>query len=691
MKLKKILGLSAITGAAVFGLASCGSETPTVAPTATPSTSAEDVWDDARYYDTYFGKYEDEMILASKATTDGERYVHYAKAEATLYENALILPVNTQGGRYSISRIGVGSAPYALWGTESDKLKSLAIATDFVKATDRAEMKTALLAERANAAAYSHYSDGTHTTTYNAGTLLTNKGYTLTRSYKTAITSFPKTYDISDTYRAADSEIICNTFDYLIQYDVAGNIIPGLAQSWSRSSDGLTYTFNIRQGVKWVDYANTEKGTVTAQDFVTGMKMAGENGKTSYMLEKVKNYAECEESGDFSTLGVTAVDDNTLKIELSEKCDYFLTYLTYNTFAPIKAAYVEEQGDDYGKDYQHILYCGAFKITEVSDKSTLKMVKNANYWDVDNVNIDEVIMSYEDGSNEQAMYDKLKDGTYAGLSLSEARITFAKNDNLFDTYAYLSDTNATSYFGGFNLNRRAYQNTYDVESSKSNQTLAQKERAHKALMNTNFRRAILAGLDKAAYNVPSVGEAAKLASLRNLYVPYDYVTLTETVGDFAAGTQYGDIVLAELKKGSLNYVTDLHDGVNSFYNAEKAQAFMAAAREELNLGANEVVVLDYPVDATNTVNVSQSQVLKQNLETVFNNQVKINLVNHKDYYTYLYSNYLVDSASEMNYDFDISSGWGPDHGDPSTYLNTFLPAGDMVRLCGIDQHDSTKA
>ena len=139
----------------------------------------------------------------------------------------------------------------------------------------------------------------------------------------------------------------------------------------------------------------------------------------------------------------------------------------------------------------------------------------------------------------------------------------------------------------------------------------------------------------------------------------------------------------------MGYVTDLHDGVNAYYNADKAKEFFAKARQELELKDSDVIVLDFPVDATNTVMVAQSQILKANLEQVFENKLVINLVQHKDYYTYLYSNYFVDSASEMNYDFDISSGWGPDHGDPSTYLNTFLPYGDMIRLCGI-QDDSTK-
>jgi len=747
MKIKKLIGLSAIVGVAAVGLTACnqgGATTTTTsgapattttttsgapattttttsgapvtttttgaAPATTTTTGAapatttttqkvyptstewtDENTTDENLYDFYFGEYEDELTLANNATNDNDRYYHMAKAEAVLYDQALILPVNTQGGRYTLTRIAVGSAPYALWGTDSDKLKNIVVATEFIKAADRATMKAKLLTERAAAAAYSHYSDGSHTTTYNAATELEALGYTTKRTFNTSITSFPKTLDLTNTYRAADAEIACNFTDYLVQYDVAGNIVPALAQSWTRSADGLKYTFNLRQGAKWVDSAGLEYGDVTAHDFEFGIKMAGENDMTSYMLGKIKNFNECYDSGDFSTLAVTAIDDYTLEIELEEPCDYFLTYLTYNTFTPVKEEYFNEKGANYGKDPQNILYCGAFICTEMTDKSTLKMARNTKYWDNEHTTLDQVIYSFEDGSNETDMYNKLKSGTYDGLSLSAARIQLAKADNLFDEYAYVSDTNATSYFGGFNLNRQAYINVREDVTSASTQTAEQKTLTHKALLNTNFRRAILAGLDKERYNVPVVGQDAALFSLRNLYVPYDYVTLTGAAGGYAAGTQYGDMVLAELQnKGAFDYVTDLHDGVNAYYNADKAKAFLAAAWTELNLTATDVVYIDYPVDNTNTVSVQQSNILKQILEEIFEGKVVINLVMHADYYTYLYSNYLVDYASEMNYDFDISSGWGPDHGDPSTYLDTFLPAGDMIRLDGINAHESTK-
>ena len=680
MKMKKVLGLTAVTGAAVLTLSACGVDKSKLAS----DLKAEDC------YNTYYGAYEDEMILANAATDTNERYYHFAKAESILFDQALILPVSTQGGRYTMTRIGVGSAPYALWGTDDKKLKNLAVATDFVKASDRATMKTKLLAARAEAAPYSHYSDGSHTTTYNAGTELTNLGYTLKDTYKAALTSFPKTYDITNTYRAADSEIICNFTDYLVQYDVAGNIVPCLAESWTKSSDGKKYTFNIRSGAKWVDAAGEEHGEVTAQDFVYGIKRAGENGKTSYMLAKVKNYATCATTGKWDTLGVTAVNDHTLEIELEEACDYFFTYLTYNTFTPVKEQYAEEKGEDFGKSFNDILYCGAFVCTGVSDKSSLTMKRNTKYWDNANTTIENVIFSFEDGSNETNMYNKLKDGTYDGLALSEARIALAKKDNLFNDYAYISDTNATTYFGGFNLNRGAWSNEYDVETSTSKLTDEEKVLAKDALRNTNFRRAILAGLDKEAYNAPSTGAAAAKYSLRNTYVPYDYVSLTAASNGYAAGTQYGKIVETELKKGVFSYVTSLKDGENSYYNATKAKEFLDTAWKELELGDKDVVKLDYPVDASNTVNVQQSQALKQNIETVSGGKIEICLVMHKDYDTYLYSNYYVDVAGDMNYDFDISSGWGPDHGDPSTYLDTLLPYGDMIRLSGIEAHDSTK-
>ena len=707
MKLKKILGVSTTLGLATLALASCGKggldndlekaygysiSSSFKAPDTLelPDDFDIDTATDAEVYDIFYGTFEDEKILAENSANPADRYYHYAKAEAYLLSEALFVPGTTQGGRYGMSRVGIGSAPYALWGTDSDKLKYLAVATEFIKTADRNKMKAKYDAAKKEAADYSTWSDGSHKTNYNAVEELKALKYTISRTYKAALGTFPRTFDLTNTYRQSDSQILCNLSDYLVQYDVAGNIVPALAESWTKSADGLTYTFKIRQNAKWTDAAGQEYGTVTAQDFVFGMSVAFTNGMTDYMFGPIAGYAEACEDGDFSHMQVSAKDDYTLEIKLAEKTDYFLTYLTYNPYTPIKESYFNSKGDSYGTTYTDILYCGPFVITEFADKSSLKMIKNENYYDKDNVTLDQVIYSYEDGSNEAAAYERLKDGTYASLSLSEAKIEMAKNDKLFKKYAFVGGTDsATTYYGGFNLNRKSYINVRGDESSKSTKTDDQKAATRKAMLNSNFRRAIMAGFNKALYNQASTGVECALNNLRNTYVPGNFVSLPSAAGGYSAGTTYGEMVLGELKKlGSP--VKDLSDGVNSYFQPAAAKVYIEKAWEELGLKDDDKIYVDYPVEADDDINVASGQAVKSSIESATDGKIVINIINCADYYTYIYSNYYVDDASEMDYDFDFSSGWGPDYGDPATYIDTFGPDGDMIRLSGINQHNSTK-
>ena len=149
------------------------------------------------------------------------------------------------------------------------------------------------------------------------------------------------------------------------------------------------------------------------------------------------------------------------------------------------------------------------------------------------------------------------------------------------------------------------------------------------------------------------------------------------------------MVLGEMKKlGSL--VVDVKDGVNAYYQPEATKLYVEKAWEELGLKETDKVYIDYPYEADSETQVLQANQLKASVEEASGEKIIVNCIPAKDYYTYLYMNYLVDDASEMNYDLDISSGWGPDYGDPSTYINTFKRGGDMIRLSGINQHAKSK-
>lgn len=93
----------------------------------------------------------------------------------------------------------------------------------------------------------------------------------------------PSSLDYSVTSKSSTSDVIANVVDGLLENDKYGNLIPSLAEDWSVSKDGLTYTYKLRKGVKWYTSEGEEYAEVKAQDFVTGLKHAAD-GKSDVLL-----------------------------------------------------------------------------------------------------------------------------------------------------------------------------------------------------------------------------------------------------------------------------------------------------------------------------------------------------------------------------------------------------------------------
>lgn len=702
MKMKKIGIAAFLTVAATCTLASCNKtddsdKTESIitvpdgfkAPDSAKVDLNFDTATDAMVYDAAFGDYEENYNLALKAKNTNERYYYFAKAEASALANALFLPTNSKGGNYAISRVAPGSGHYSLWGYSEDNYDSVVVANEFIKKEDIETLKAKRDAAREKNATYKVYSDGTHTTTYDPVKELTALGYTINKTYSLAKSAFPQQWDITSTYRSTDFETIVNCYAGLINYDNSGAIVPGIAKSWSVSEDGLTWTFNLRQDSHFYDSAKEDKGEITAQAFVDGIQRAGAAGQTSYMLAPIEGYDECADTDDWTKLNVKAVDNYTLQFKLSEKCDYFLTYLTYAPFNAINKAYVEQQGEAYGTAYNKILYTGAYITTSYSDKSMIVLTKNENYWNAANVTNDTINVIFDDNSNPQATYERATKGTTSGVGLNTTRLELAKGDGNFDKYAYVVENTSASYFANFNYNRKSYQTEYDTASTTSAKTADEKSLSKTAIMNANFRRSILAAFDKKKWSAVQVGDDLALAQLRNLYTPYDYISLTETTEGYAAGTQYGAIVEGELKKlTGIQY--DLKDGRSSFYNEDLAKIYIDKAFEELGLSDKDKIVIDYAYAADVPSQTASAAVIKESIEDATGGKVQVNLVAAKDATTWYYMGYYTDDAKDVNYDFCAMAGWSPDFGDPLSYLSTLGPAGDMINLFGINQHESTK-
>lgn len=688
------------------------SEVPATTVPTTPLPTGDYNAMSAAIYDAQLGAFNTLYQAAKEEQNVSKRYALMAQAEAKLLEAAVLIPGTTNGGNYGLSRVAKRSASTVLWGNDSDRFHNVLVTTELISAEDQTHLKAMWNEVR-----------GTGTYSQKATDYLKEKGYTLKDTYNMGYVSDPQTWDALATSRSADSEAIVNTYDGLVEYDNENEIKPALAESWEVSEDGKTYTFHIRQGAKWVDAQGREVADVKADDFVAGMQhMLDAGGGLEYLVENIIVNALEYNTGDvtdFAEVGVKATDDNTVVYTLCQPTSYFITMLGYNVFAPMSRTYFESKGGVFGKDdykaavdagtmkygqtVNDIAYCGPYTVTNHTAENTIVFQANPTYWNKDNITIKTLTWKFNDGQDPTKAYEDTKAGTLDGCGLSSASLEACKADGNFEKYCTVSDTDATSFVLFLNLNRNAYANFNDETKAVSTMTDDQKKRTDAAMLNVHFRRAIGMGLDIATYNGQVVGEELKLNSVRNSYTPGNFVALEEDVtveinGEsktFAKGTYYGEIMQAQIDADGVKIkVWDAEnqtsDGFAGWHNPANAYEELQQAITELKefgveISKDNPIVMDLPYYSGADVYTNRAQTLKQSVEEALQGCVVVNLVSCADAKEWYYAGYYTESGKDANYTLYDVSGWGPDYGDPATYLDTMLGdgAGYMAKCLGI--------
>ena len=660
-------------------------------------------------YNEALGDFNDALATAKEAETVDERYALMAVAEGKLMESAMMYPLTSRGGMYAMYRMAPRTKDYTLWGSDNDRYHQYVVTTDFIKAEDYNEMRA-------------KWDELKGTGTYESWVkeYLAGKGYTLKDSFSMPYASDPVTWDGLATSRAADTDAIINTYDGLMEYDVEGTLQPALAESYEVSDDGLTYTFHLRKDVKWTDSQGREVDTVKADDFVAGMQhMCDAQGGLEYLVQGViKNVSQyiSGEVTDFDEVGVKAVDDYTVEYTLEEPCSYFMTMLGYTIFMPMSRSYYQSQGGkfgaeydssaadyQYGKDSNSIAYCGPYLVTNATAKNTIVFKLSDSYWNKDNVNIKTLTWLFNDQSDVTKMYTDAKAGTVDYVNLNTSTMETAKSEGLYDQYAVVSDTDATSFMAFYNINRTATANANDGTTAKSTKSDEEIQRTNKALQNVHFRRAISFAADRGAYNAQQVGEDLKYTSLRNTFTPGYFVSLSKdttiqingTDTTFPAGTYYGEIVQKQIDADGVKIkVWDAEnktsDGFDGWYNPENAVEELNTAIEELaeegiTIDESNPIQIEYPYPSAVEVYTNKANSYKKSVEAALGGKVVINLVDAVDVDGWYYAGYYVNYGYEQNYDVYDVSGWSPDFGDPCSYLDTMLPdyEGYMTKCFGI--------
>ena len=670
-------------------------------------------------YQKVLGEFNEYYQKALAAKSTSERFALMAIAEAKLLGQGVMLPSSSKGGNYAISRAAPYTITSVLWGNDSDRFhQAVIVKGDPLTPAARDEMK-AKWAELRGTGTYEAW----------AKSYLAGKGYELNDVYTLGYTSDPTTWDALATSQAADAEAIVNTYDGLLEYDVENVQRFALAESYEVSEDGLTYTFHLRKGVKWVDYQGNVIEDVTATSFVRGMQhmMDAQEGLEFLVDGKIKNATEymAGEITDFDQVGVKAVDAYTLVYTLEAPCSFFTTMLGYGCFAPISEKYFRAKGGafgieeyaaakekdtyTYGTSFENIAYCGPYLVTSATEKNSVVFDLNPTYWNKDNVNLKKIVWRFIDGQDPTESYTLMKDGTFAGAGLNTQAIAKAKEDGLFDKYSYISGTDATAFPMFLNLYRAAYANFNDATIAVSEMNDTDKIRTNLAMENRNFRLAVVTGLDRSVYNATTQGDDLKLTNLVNSYVPGTFVSIDEDVTvkiggkdtTFKAGTYYGAILQAALDADGVKvkvWDPTADEGVGSsagfdgWYNAAYARENLKKAVEELKAKGVEItkenpIILELPYYDVNQTYSNRANALKQSIEASLEGLVEVRLIKcgGSNALNWYYAGYYPPTGDGMNYNIMDNSGWGPDYGDPSTYLDTMLPDGDgyMTKSIGL--------
>ena len=483
------------------------------------------------------------------------------------------------------------------------------------------------------------------------------------QTYSYVYTQDPDTLDYSISNKKSTSEFTGNAVDGLLEVDKYGNLIPSLAKDWTVSKDGLTYTYKLRKGVKWMTSEGEEYGgEVKAQDFVTGLKHAADKkSQAIYLVQKSVKGLDDYVSGktsDFSTVGVKAIDDYTVQYTLSQPESFWNSKTTMGILMPVNEEFLKSKGDDYGQGTSpsSILYCGPYLIKSITSKSSAILEKNPTYWDAENVKISKVKLTYYDGQDSESLIRGFDNGDYTVARVFPNGSNYKSVEKKHKDDIVYTDQGSSTYNLSFNIDRQAYEITKKT-------TDAQKTSTKKAILNKDFRQAIMFAFNRKAYVAQTNGEAGANKVIRNTFTPPNFVQID--------GKQFGDAVEKDLEAyGDEWKGVSVADGKDTLYNPTRAKEEFAKAKADLQAqGVEFPIHLDLPTSSTYTEEIKQAQSFKQSIESTLgaeNIVIDLNMVSEDDLQRVTY---FAENASQQDWDLNNNLGWGPDYTDPSSYID----------------------
>ena len=493
------------------------------------------------------------------------------------------------------------------------------------------------------------------------------------------------TLDYVYNNKSSNGDYVNNFVEGLLTQDNHGKLVPGMASEWSCNDDASEWYFTIRDDAVWSTSAGEEYDAVTAEDFVTGLKHAVDSksetlGLVADLIVGLRKYSEG--TGTWEDVGIKA-DGNQLTYTLTGPCGYFDGMTTYTILWPINAEFLESKGSDFGAvEPDSILYNGCYILSSLVPAQEVRFDANPNYYDAKNVFVQHVVVTYSDGKDPAQNFNMFVNGEVTSTTVNQSLPeVVAKAAELYPDNQYKSMTTATSYWGAFNWDRQMYALYNDPSVSTTSKTDAQKADAKAAILNADFRRAVYAAYSAHAVEAITLGEEHADGVIRNTLVPYTFAMTTD-------GRSYGSIVEKYAAELVADYEgIDLNDGHDAWYNPELAKTFAERAKEALGDSVSEWPIhIDVPVYAASENQKNMQLAMKKSIEDAIGDYVVIDLQflegNSSVYYSSFYN---MPTGEENSIDLVFGAGWGPDYGDPLTYLHCFdIHDGDMLNYSGIN-------
>ncbi|GHU65924.1 peptide-binding protein [Clostridia bacterium] len=470
-------------------------------------------------------------------------------------------------------------------------------------------------------------------------------------AYRTIYSAEVTTLNYLTTSTEGVYSLASNYIDTLVEYDRLGNVKPSAAESWEQSEDGLTWTFHLREGMKWVDGSGNPVAEVTAPDFIASAKyiLNAQNASSmSNILYEIIVGAEeyydgtaTPEEGEepapvteWDTVGIKALDDYTLQYTLLAPVPYFLSMTTYCPFMPVYEPFLLEKGESFalatGNDT--LLYNGAYYLAELKPQESRLLKKNTHNWDADQVFIDARTYTYNAEATtvdpELFLRGEVDEADFDSAVAAEWLADPAKSELIRP----IRQTGFYTYFYSFNYNPQ-----FDAAYEPDNWKLAAN--------SESFRKTIYYALDR--YSSQAVFDPANPESIIfNTITPPEFVSLN--------GLDYTQI-------GELATFTAL--GLNTFDEA-KALEYRDAAKAELEAaGATFPIKALMPYNPASGGWANECVVVEQHLESLLGADFIDVIVEAGPS-----SGFLAEVRRSGKYAL-MKCNWGPDYADPQTYTD----------------------